>query len=121
MPGYPWWARAATLPVSCYRVVQVEAHAPFDRGRLAVLRHTPKVPEGFSSGSQGRSIGPGGSAPPYGGIPFRELSTSLGHDLGHPERSLARAMAMYGSSIVVPDSVVLGWLSKPSVVQPSNP
>ena len=20
MPGYPWWARAVTLPVSCYRV-----------------------------------------------------------------------------------------------------
>ena len=32
-----------------------------------------KVPEGFSSGCQGRSIGPRLSVPPYGGIPFREL------------------------------------------------
>ena len=51
MSGYPWWARAVTSPVSYYRVVQVEAYAPFDRGRLAVQRHTPKDPEGFSSGS----------------------------------------------------------------------
>ena len=61
-----------------------------------VQRRTPKVPEGFSSGSQGRSIGPGGSAPPYGGIPFGELPAGLGHDLGHLERSLAQASAMYG-------------------------
>ena len=73
----------------------MEARAPFDKGRLAVQRRTPKVPEGFSIGSQGRSIGPGGSAPPYGGIPFGELPAGLGHDLGHPERSLAQAMAMY--------------------------
>ena len=96
MPSYPWWAQAVTSLVSCYRVVQVEARAPFDRGRLAVLRCTPKVPEGFSSGSQGRSIGPRGPAPPYGGIPFEDFPTGLGHDLGHPERSLARATAMYG-------------------------
>ena len=34
--------------------------------------------------------------PPYGGIPFRDLPTGLGHDLGHPEQLLARASAMYG-------------------------
>ena len=38
----------------------MEARTPFDRGRLAVQRHAPKVPEGFSSGSQGHSIGPEG-------------------------------------------------------------
>ena len=68
---------------------QVEAYAPFDRGRLAVQRCAPKVPEDFSSGSQGRSIGPGGSVPPYGGIPFRDLPSDLGHDLGHPKQLLA--------------------------------
>ena len=55
-----------------------------------------KVPEGFSSGSQGRSIGPKGSVPPYSGIPFRDLPAGLGHDLGCPERSFARALAMRG-------------------------
>ena len=74
----------------------MEARAPFDRGRLAVQRHTPKVPEGFSSGSQGRSIGLGGSGPPYGGIPFRDLLADLGHDLGHPKQLVAWASAMYG-------------------------
>ena len=102
MPSYPRWARAVTSPVCCYREVQVEARAPFDRGRLVVQRHTPKVPEGFSSGSQGRSIGPGGSEPPDSGIPFGELPAGLGHDLGHPERSLARAMAMYGLALSCP-------------------
>ena len=85
-----------TSLVSYYRVVQVEARAPFDRGRLAVQRHTPKVPEGFSSGSQGRSIGPGGSLPPYGGIPFGDLPAALEHDLGLPKHLLAWALVMYG-------------------------
>ena len=96
MPGYPRWARAWALPVSCYRVVRVEARTPFAKGRLVVRRRTPKVPESFSIGSQGRLIGPRGSAPPYGGIPFGDFLASLGYDLGHPERSLARASAMYG-------------------------
>ena len=74
----------------------MEARAPFDKGRLAVQRHTPKVPEGFSIGSQGRSIGPGGSVPPYGWIPFGELPTGLGHDLGRPEQSFAQALAIRG-------------------------
>ena len=74
----------------------MEAHAPFDRGRLAVRRRTPRVPEAFSSGSQGRSIGPGGSVPPYGGIPFRELLLVSDTTLGHPKQLLARASAMYG-------------------------
>ena len=96
MPGYPRWARAWTLPVSCYRVVRVEARAPFARGRLAVQRRTPRVPEGFSSGCRGRSMGPGGSMPPYGGIPFGDFPAGLGHDLGHPKQLLAWASAMYG-------------------------
>ena len=65
MPRYPRWARAVALPVSCYRVVRVEARTPFVRGRLAVQRHTPRVPEDFSSGCRGRSLGLGGSVPFY--------------------------------------------------------
>ena len=55
-----------------YWVVRVEARAPFARGRLVVQRRTPRVPEGFSSGCRGRSLGPSGSVPPYGGIPDRK-------------------------------------------------
>ena len=90
----------------------MEAHAPFDRGRLAVQRRAPKVPEGFSSGCRGRSLGLGGSVPPYGGIPFGDLPAGLGHDTGH---------AHTGSPVVVPDSFALGQLSKPLGAQPSNP
>ena len=104
VPGYPRWARAWALPVSCYRVVRVEARTPFAKGRLAVRRRTPRVPEGFSSGCRGRSLGLGGSVPPYGGIPFRDLPIGLGHNTGR---------ARTGSPVVVPDSVVLGRLSKP--------
>ena len=85
MPRYPRWARAMALPMSCYWVVRVEALTPFARGWLAVQRHTPRVPEDFSSGCRGRSLGLGGSVPPYGGIPFRDLPAGLGHDFGRPK------------------------------------
>jgi hypothetical protein len=40
-PCYPRWA-----PVSCYRVIRVDARAPFDKGRLVAQRRAPKVPAG---------------------------------------------------------------------------
>ena len=86
MLGYPRWARAVTFLVSCYWVVRVEARTLFARGRLAVQRHTPRVPEDVSSGCRGRSLGPGGSVPPYGRTPFGDLPAGLEHDLGHPKR-----------------------------------
>ena len=91
---------------------RVEARAPFARGWLAVQRRTPRVPEGFSSGCRGRSLGPDGSVPPNGGIPFGDLPAGLGHDTGR---------ARIGSPVVVPDSFALGQLSKPLGAQPSNP
>ena len=94
MPRYPRWARAVAPPVSCFWVVQVEARTPFTRGRLVVQRRTPKVPEGFSSGCRGHSLGLGGSVPPYGGIPFGDFPAGLGHDLGHPEQLFARTSAI---------------------------
>jgi hypothetical protein len=33
-------------PVSCLRVIRVDAHAPFDKGRLVAQRRAPKVPAG---------------------------------------------------------------------------
>ena len=85
MPRYPRWARALAPPVSYFRVVRVEARTPFARGWLVVQRHTPRVPEDFSSGCRGHSLGLGGSVPPYGGIPFRDLPAGLGHDFGRPK------------------------------------
>jgi hypothetical protein len=34
------------FPVSCYRVIRVDARAPFDKGQLVAQRHAPKVPAG---------------------------------------------------------------------------
>jgi hypothetical protein len=34
------------FPVSCYRVIRVDARAPFDKGRLVAQRHAQKVPVG---------------------------------------------------------------------------
>jgi hypothetical protein len=34
------------FPVSCYRVIRVDARAPFVKGRLVAQRRAPKVPAG---------------------------------------------------------------------------
>jgi hypothetical protein len=34
------------FPVSCYRVIRVDARAPFDKGRLVAQRRAPKVHAG---------------------------------------------------------------------------
>jgi hypothetical protein len=34
------------FPVSCYRVIRVDARVPFDKGRLVAHRRAPKVPAG---------------------------------------------------------------------------
>jgi hypothetical protein len=33
-PCYPRWVPNMVFPVSCYRVIRVDARAPFDKGRL---------------------------------------------------------------------------------------
>ena len=60
-----------------------------------VLRRSPRVPEGFSSGCRGRSLGTDGSVPPYGGIPFGDLPAGLGHDLERPKQSPTRVSAKH--------------------------
>ena len=95
MPGYPRWARAWALPVSCYRVVRVEARTPLAKGRLAVRRRTPRVLEGFSSGCRGRSLGLGGLVPPYVGSHTETFMPVLDTTLGVPSVSLAWASAPY--------------------------
>jgi hypothetical protein len=43
-PCYPQRAPNTVFPVNCYRVIRVDARAPFDKGRLVAQRHAPKVP-----------------------------------------------------------------------------
>jgi hypothetical protein len=45
-PCYPRWALNMVFPVSCYRVIRVDARPPFDKGRLVAQRRAPKVPAG---------------------------------------------------------------------------
>jgi hypothetical protein len=45
-PCYPRRAPNMVFPVSCYRVIRVDARGPFDKGRLVAQRHAPKVPAG---------------------------------------------------------------------------
>jgi hypothetical protein len=45
-PCYPRRAPNTVFPVSCYRVIRVDARAPLDKGRLVAQRHAPKVPAG---------------------------------------------------------------------------
>jgi hypothetical protein len=45
-PCYPRRAPNTVFPVSCYRVIRVDARAPFDKGRLVAQRRAPKVPAG---------------------------------------------------------------------------
>ena len=100
----------------------MEARTPFTRGRLVVQRRTPRVPEGFSSGCRGRSLGLGGSVPPYGGIPFGDFPAGLGHNLGRLEQLFARASAIHR---LAPKSslTLLPWGGCRNLLeaQPSNP
>jgi hypothetical protein len=41
VPSYPWWATSMMSPMSCWRVIRVEARALFDRVRVAVQRRVP--------------------------------------------------------------------------------
>jgi hypothetical protein len=42
-PCYPRWAPNMVFPVSCYWVIQADARALFDKGRLVAQRRAPKV------------------------------------------------------------------------------
>jgi hypothetical protein len=46
VPCYPQWALNMVFLVSCYWVIQADARALFDKGRLVARRHVPKVPAG---------------------------------------------------------------------------
>jgi hypothetical protein len=45
-PCYPRRAPNTVFRVSCYRVIRVDARAPFNKGQLVAQRRAPKVPAG---------------------------------------------------------------------------
>jgi hypothetical protein len=101
-------SRIADSSLSCYRVVQVEAHAPFDKGWLVVQRLVHESAcAGLLGGARSRSLGVEGAEvlprwdPPPTSCPRRLLNTTCG--AGSRIGSNARAL-------VVPDSVDLGRL-----------
>ena len=66
MPG----PRAIAASVRCYRVVQVNVRAPFDKGRLVVRGHvTQSARKGSLGGARTHSIGSEGSVLSLDGIP----------------------------------------------------
>jgi hypothetical protein len=99
--------------VRCYRVIRVDARAPFDKVRLVARRRTPKVPAGdlLDPDPFDRVRGLGASllwdsitnrsrwSQKCPRVP-REHSPSLGHVTDVPR--------------VIPDSTCSGWLSNPS-------
>jgi hypothetical protein len=54
-PCYPRRASNTVFPVSCYRVIRVDARAPFDKGRLVAQRRAPKVPAGSDENGRKKS------------------------------------------------------------------
>jgi hypothetical protein len=101
------------FPVSCYRVIRVDARAPIDKGRLVAQRCAPKVPVGdlLDPDPFDRVRGLGASlrwdsitnrsrwSRKCPRVP-RERSPSLGHVTNVPR--------------VIPDSACSGALSNPS-------
>ena len=63
--------RAMAASVSCYRVVQVDVRAPFDKGRLVVRGHvTESARKGSLGGARAHSIGSEGSMLSIDGTPL---------------------------------------------------
>ena len=91
-------------PVSCWRVIQVDARAPFVRGRLEAWRRAPKVPAGDLPDPVPFRRGPRARCLPLMGFRYKIVLAGLGNVLGYLG-SVARALVMYrtypGSSLAL--------------------
>jgi hypothetical protein len=103
-PCCPRRAPNMVSPVSCWRVIRVDARAPFVRGRLEARRRAPKVfagdlpdPVPFRQGLRARCL-------PLMGFCYKIVLAGLGNVLGY-FKSVARASVMYrtypGSSLAL--------------------
>jgi hypothetical protein len=91
-------------PVRCWRVIRVDARAPFVRGRLEARRHTPKVHAGDLPDPVPFRRGPRARCLPLMGFRYKIVPAGLGNVLGYLG-SVARALVMYrtypGSSLAL--------------------
>jgi hypothetical protein len=90
--------------VSCWRVIRVDARAPFVRGRLEARRRAPKVPAGDLPDPVPFRWGPRARCLPLMGFCYKIVPAGLGNILGYLG-SVARASVMYrtypGSSLAL--------------------
>src|SRR5688572_9101516 len=91
-------------PVSCWRVIRVDARAPFVRGRLEARRRAPKVPAGDLPDPAPLRWGPTARCLPPMGFRYKIIPVGLGNVLGYLG-DVARALVMYrtypGSSLAL--------------------
>jgi hypothetical protein len=91
-------------PVSCWRVIQVDARAPFVRGRLEARRRAQKYLRGDLPDSVPFRRGPRARCLPLMGFRYKIVPAGLGNVLGYLG-SVARALVMYrtypGSSLAL--------------------
>jgi hypothetical protein len=70
------------FPVSCYWVIQADARALFDKGRLVAGGAFQKYLR-VICWTQTHLIGSEGSVPPFGGIPLQTVPVGLRNVLGY--------------------------------------
>jgi hypothetical protein len=94
--------RIADFLLSCYQVVQVDAHAPFDKGWLVVRRLFHKSAcAGLLGGARSRSLGTeGAKALPRWNPPDYLPSLALKHDMWS---ALEPRLCSNARALVVPD------------------
>jgi hypothetical protein len=103
-PCCPRRAPNMVSPVSGWRVIRVDARAPFVRGRLEARRRAPKVPAGDLPDPVRFRWGPSARCLPLMGFCYKIVPAGLGNVLGY-RGSVARASVMYrmypGSSLAL--------------------
>jgi hypothetical protein len=104
-------------------VVQVDVHAPFDKGRLHGPETRPlKHLHGFARwGSVPFARDRGRGSPPSVGSPRLAASLALEHDMWGTLEPVGSRKGSNACALVVPDSGDLGCLFEPIEGQASNP
>jgi hypothetical protein len=108
-------SRIADSSLSCYRVIQVDVHAPFDEGWLVVRRLVHESAcMGLLGGAQSRSLGTEGvEALPRWDPPDLLPSLALEHEMWGALKPVGSRIGSNVRALVVPDSVDLGRLFEP--------
>jgi hypothetical protein len=109
--------------LSCYQVIQVDAHAPFDKGWLVVRRFIHESARtGLLGGARSRSLGTeGAEVLPRWDPPDKLPSLALEYDMWRALKLVGSRIASNVRALVVPDSLDLGHLFEPFKGQASNP